>query len=987
MLSFGKFPPQYVLSTYYILYLLPDLLAMKRLPLVALAIFCYVLGHAQLLTWTPPFPKEADPAQTLEITVDAAKGNRALLNYSPVGDVYVHIGVITTVSDSPVDWEHSKFTWGTAVDPARAVSLGANKWKFTISGSLRTYFNITDPNEKILSIAILFRNGTGSIVQRNSDGTDMYIPVYDNNLAVRIDQPFSQPKYNPTPDPQTWIVGSQFTITANASAPSTIKIYHNSTTALATASNVQTLSANSTVTSIGNQQIIVEASNGTTTVYDTLNIFVAPAGSPVQALPAGVQDGINYLPGDTAAILVLRAPNKNIVTVIGDFNNWTQGLNYIMNKTPDGKFFWLRIGSLVPQTEYGFQYVVDDTIKIADPYTQKVLDPGNDGFIPASTYPNLKPYPAGQTGIVSILHPGELGYNWAVSNFSRPDKRGLVIYELLIRDFVAAHDFSTIRDSLDYLKKLGINAIELMPVNEFEGNISWGYNSSFYFAPDKYYGTKNSFKVFIDSCHKKGIAVIMDLVLNHTYGPSPLARLYWDAQNNRPASNNPWYNPVQPHAFGFGDDFNHESNDTKYFFNRVLQHWLTEYKIDGYRLDFTKGLTQRASSNDAGFSAYDASRIAIINGYANTVRTVHPDNYIILEHFADNTEEKELSDNGMLLWANVWTQYQQASMGFQSNSNFDWGIHSVRGWNQAHLVTFMESHDEERIVYKNLRYGNSSGSYSVRDEPTALKRMELNAAFMLTIPGPKMIWQFGELGYDYSRCHLSTNGEGGDCNRKLDPKPIRWDYLADPRRKSIYDTYSQLNNLRSHSWYRQAFLSGTVDRSLATTGKWIRVSSGDTSHLVVVGNFDVVSQTIQVSLPVAGTWFDYLQNTSFTATGTVQNITMQPGEFHVYLNRNVNNITVTPVTSLPGNALALEAKTYPNPSQSSLMVDISMPQSQQVRIEVFATTGQYISTLYNRFLPRGNHTLNLNRPALARGSYFMKITTKNATKTLPVTFQ
>ena len=149
----------------------------------------------------------------------------------------------------------------------------------------------------------------------------------------------------------------------------------------------------------------------------------------------------------------------------------------------------------------------------------------------------------------------------------------------------------------------------------------------------------------------------------------------------------------------------------------------------------------------------------------------------------------------------------------------------------------------------------------------------------------------------------------------------------------------------------------------------------------------MVSQTIQVSLPVAGTWFDYLQNTSFTATGTVQNITMQPGEFHVYLNRNVNNITVTPVTSLPGNALALEAKTYPNPSQSSLMVDISMPQSQQVRIEVFATTGQYISTLYNRFLPRGNHTLNLNRPALARGSYFMKITTKNATKTLPVTFQ
>ena len=78
-------------------------------------------------------------------------------------------------------------------------------------------------------------------------------------------------------------------------------------------------------------------------------------------------------------------------------------------------------------------------------------------------------------------------YSWQFPTFSRPDKIGLIIYELLLRDFLAAHDWKTLRDTLSYFKKLGINAIQLMPINEFEGNQSWGYNPDFYFAPDDLY--------------------------------------------------------------------------------------------------------------------------------------------------------------------------------------------------------------------------------------------------------------------------------------------------------------------------------------------------------------------------------------------------------------------------------------------------------------------------------------------------------------------
>ena len=957
---------------------------MKRVLLFVIASITVFHVDAQLLTWTPPFPKENDPSQTLVITMDANKGNQGLLNYTPGSDVYVHIGVITSKSATPGDWKYSRFTWGTTTAAANAPSAGTNKWQYTIAGSLKAFFNITDPTETILKIAILFRNGSGSRAQRNSDGSDMFVPVYGDNLAVRIDQPFSQPKYIPVPEAQNWTVGSAFTVTANANKLSAFKLYHNGTV-IASQSNVNTISGNSTVGVPGNQQLVAEAFDGVSTKHDTINLFVAPASWPVAALPAGVSDGINYETGDTSVTLVLRAPGKNRATVVGDFNNWIQTNNSIMNKTPDGKFFWIRIHPLAPGAEYAYQYIVDDTIRVADPYAQKILDPFNDQFISSVTYPNLKPYPVGQTGIVSLLRTAEPAYNWTITNFNRPDKRGLVIYELLLRDFVSAHDWKTITDSLNYLKKLGVNALEIMPFNEFEGNNSWGYNPDFYFAPDKYYGTKTALKTFIDSCHKKGIAVIMDIVLNHSYGPSPLKLLYYNSSNGQPASNNPWYNVVTPHAFGFGDDFNHESAETKYFFNRVLQHWITEYKIDGYRFDFSKGLTQKPSSNDGTFSAYDATRIAIINGYYNAIKAVDPNAYVILEHFCDNSEEKELADNGMLVWGNLNDSYSQASMGHQDRWDFSWGIYSVRTWTKPHLVTYMESHDEERIVYKNITYGNSSPGYNIKDTTTALKRMELAAAFLFTIPGPKMIWQFGELGYPYS-INTCVSGLVNDSCR-LTPKPIRWDYLNDNRRKSVYDTYSNLINLRFHSWYKDAFITGTIDRNLSGSLKWIKVSSGDTSHLLAVGNFDVNPQSATVTFQTVGTWYDYLNNQTITSTGAPQTIQLQPGQFYVFVNRNVNNLTPTPVINLPWNSEELQVKAYPNPAPSDFTVEVNLPQNTNVNIDVYTTLGQFAGTLYNGFLGKGKHQLKLKKKYNLSGNFYLKIATKSATKSIQVTFQ
>ena len=114
---------------------------------------------------------------------------------------------------------------------------------------------------------------------------------------------------------------------------------------------------------------------------------------------------------------------------------------------------------------------------------------------------------------------------------------------LLVRDFTDERTFQAVIDRLDYLEELGINAIELMPVMEFEGNLSWGYNPAFMLAVDKFYGTETKLKQLIDEAHKRGMAIILDIVVNHAFGRSSLVRLNNDDLYGPPTAANVWFKP------------------------------------------------------------------------------------------------------------------------------------------------------------------------------------------------------------------------------------------------------------------------------------------------------------------------------------------------------------------------------------------------------------------------------------------------------------
>jgi 1,4-alpha-glucan branching enzyme len=842
----------------------------------------------RLLSWTPEF---ANDNSTMTVTVDCTKGSQGLLNYANTSDVYVHVGVNTNLSTGPSDWKYVKFTNFNAPTPlAQATYLGANKYSYTIT-NIRTFFGVP-PGETINKVNIIFRSGNGTLKNVNSDGSDMYIPIYaPGQFAVRLNLPPFEPRFVPYPVPLNVAIGNAVTVTGVASNNAALTIKLNGTT-VSSGTAVNTLTASPNITTSCEQKFMFEGNDGTGLKKDSFSFFIPPT-TTVAPLPAGAIEGINYLPGNTSATLVLYAPNKNTVNVIGDFNGWASTCAGQMNKTPDGNYYWITLTGLTPGTEYAFQYLVDNTIKVADPYSQKILDPFNDQFISAVTYPNLKPYPTGlTTGIVGILQTAEPAYNWTANSFVKPDKRNLITYELLIRDFTAEHSFQSVIDSINYLKGIGINAIELMPVNEFDNNESWGYNPSFYFAPDKYYGTKNKLKQLIDVCHANGIAVILDVVYNHCTGNAPQAALYWNSATNQPLPNNPWLNVTATHPYSVFNDFNHTSPATKYLFQRNLNFWLDEYKVDGFRFDLAKGFSQTIT-NTTTVENYDQARVDNLKYYYDNAVPTHPGTYMILEFLGStpSSEEQAYAAHGFMLWGNMNSQYNQCTMGYTNNSNISNISYnsSGRNFNNPALFGYMQSHDEERTMFKNLNNGNSNGGYNVTNLPTALAREEAAAAVLFTVPGPKMIWQFEERGYD-----LSINFGGGNTSNK----PPRWEYMLDPNRRKLYDTYKKIIDLRlsntaifnnTNFFYEFNDGGGLVKRLLIedpnTAGK----------KIVVIANLDVTTQSRGVTFQATGNWINYVSNGTGTGlngatnstinlTNTSQSITLAPGEYHIYVS-------------------------------------------------------------------------------------------------------
>ena len=800
------------------------------------------------------------------------------------GDLYAHLGIIAA-DDDRSDWSFVPFEWGVNNDKCKFTKVTENSWELAVSPSIREFFGSGETPVSLL--AILVRSADGSL----KSGDDQFCSVKDTKYQVEA-----------------------FT----------------------------------------------------------------PDAVVAESLPSGLKHGINCnADGTVSFVLYDKDKNGNhspYCYIGGDWNEWKRVPEGAMKRDEAAGCWWITLGGFNPDKEYRFQYRLGNKngsdIRVSDPYTEIVYDQWNDQYIPG-----MPAFPEGAKALVSAFRINRPQYAWQVPDFKVEDKNDLVIYEMLFRDFTATKDIAGAMAELDYIERLGVNAIELMPIQEFDGNLSWGYNPNHYFALDKAYGTREQYKQFVDECHKRGMAVIVDVVYNHATGSHTWAKMYWDGAKGATAANNPWFNAVAKHPFNVYHDFNHENDMVKEHVKASLAYLLEEYNVDGFRFDLSKGFTQKNSGeNVEAWGRYDASRVAILKGYADHIWSVNPDAVVIFEHLSDWDEEKVFAEHGIQLWRNVNHEYRSAVAGSAGNFSNMYSDAPFGGF-----VGYMESHDEQRLCYgaasdvssvtwgvigignkwgekddhkmvedglfvvaKNVscaandrfkirkfndgswndsyNYGASSDNFKLSvgkgyemtlgsgskdmyipaagvydiyfcpeiktiwlmkagerpadpqvevsgEDPmeVALRRAGAAAAFFLTVPGPKMIWQFGEIGYDYSIDYNDRTGE----------KPVvTAQYLLDPDRKALYGTYSSLLKFRREN---PRFFDSDAKFEWTPSAKVKTITcTVDGKSFHVIGNFDNVSQTADLK---DGSWKDYMTGESVSGT-----IKLKQGEFRLLVN-------------------------------------------------------------------------------------------------------
>lgn len=855
----------------------------------------------QVVTTEPEFPT-ADEEVKIIFDVKQATDSRAegLLGLSD--GVYLWSGAGSTESGEAFEFEPDGQTdFGVPFEPGTMTAEGEDVWSITLTP--RTYFNVPE-GTPIVKLGLLLKNGSGT-----SQTEDIIIEVFE------ADQ-FSISLNNPT---QTSLLVDQndaITIEASASASASFTLTADGNT-IDTQSDITSYAFERTVTETeGTVSLVLTATDGSGNTDQVDFSYTLRTSTVEEVRPEGIIRGINYAQNDeTKVTLCLQAPNKSTVYAIGDFSDWKLDSDYQMKK--DGEFFWVEITGLTSGEEYAFQYLVDETIYIGDPFCDKILQPG-DSFIPDEIYPNLKVFPAeaqnsiGFYNTVSVFQTGQTAYEWQTDTFQRPAQTDLVIYELLVRDFFnnGQESYENLIDTLSYIKSLGVNAIELMPITEFSGNDSWGYNAIYMFAPDKAYGPKNTLKAFIDKAHELGIAVILDVVLNQQEQPSPLVLLDFNLETSQVTAENPYFNIDATHPFNVFYDMNHESTYTQSFVDTVSYYWLNEYRFDGFRFDLSKGFTQTDYGEDvAAWNGYDQGRVNTLKRMADKIWSHTPDAYVILEHFSDNTEETELANYGMMLWGNLHGSFKDIILGTQG-SNIQSLYHGNRGWESPHLVGYMESHDEQRHVYDALTDETSN----VDNLDDALVRVASASALLYLTPGPKMFWQFGELGYDID---INENGRTGQ-------KPNPWNnteglnYNNEANRIALRQTVSELIDLKTRY---TVFNSGTASFSgnndlkkqliLTNAANTTSPQSADEMNAVIIANFELSSRNIQVDFPHTGTWYDYFEDSE--VSNPLVNI--PGGEFKIFTDFNLGT-PKTALSALDDQKLTL----YPNPAPSTVSI-------------------------------------------------------------------
>lgn len=871
-----------------------------------LAFLAYVLAAvvpavAQIVTSSPAPLQESSTGVVLTFNAASSLSNKGLYNLSDASAVYAHIGVLTNKSTSTGDWQYVVTPWPTSgndqaanTDKNRLTKVDANTYTLAI-GDIRTYFGITDSNVKVEKLVMVFRTADGKRECKTADGGDITLDVVPEGFAMDFTQDFEGTTIN---------ADTKVTYVLQTTQAADLVISVNGTK-VAEKSNATELSATYDFTARGIYNIVATATKGSEVLEQTLQMNYSQP-SPAQDYPGSTPVMGTVRNDDGTVTFCLAAPGKTTAMLIGAWNDYMYSEESLM-KYQDyegNRYFWTTVSGLKDDVWYPYYYCVDDTYNVADPYAHLILDCWSDKYERPEVWPDRPLYPYDRfSNVMMGVYRGDID-DYTFSPFDIPDHDNLVIYEMLFRDFTGVKDglaggVGTVRAAIDkipYLKDLGFNAVELMPIMEFNGTNSWGYNTNFYFAPDKSYGSPTDYKDFIEACHREGIAVILDIVFNQSDGLHPWYQLY-------PIASNPFYNQTAPHDYSVLNDWNQDNALVQQQWTDALRYWLTAYNVDGFRFDLVKGLGDNSSYKN-GTEAYNQSRVDRMKRLHSVITSVKPKGIHINEDLAGAKEEIELGNDGQLQWANVnWTSCQFA-MGWDDGDNdlsrFLATADGGRPWGST--VSYAESHDEQRVGYKCGMWGNGAIK---TDLGTMCSRLGTLAVQMLMTPGPKMVWMFGELGDQ-------QNAKNEDDSNNTAPKMVDWTMLNDPDRAYLHDTYRAAIQLRMRNpelFGRDAIFSAPSLKSKFSVMRTMRLATDDKEIIVFInpavsGAAKTVNASSSIITPDSYqlAWASPGFEPVLTGTGNSLSVQVPAGSYAIFTSEST---TGTAVIDRPSGATAI----------------------------------------------------------------------------------
>lgn len=535
--------------------------------------------------------------------------------------------------------------------------------------------------------------------------------------------------------------------------------------------------------------------------------------------------GMGAIPHEDGVAFRVWAPNAQQVSVIGAFNDWQPGVDACSQE--EHGYWYINISNAKPGDEYKFHLVNgEQQLERIDPYAKIVTNSVGNGVIPA----------------IDLFEPSATPFEISPWN-------ELVIYELHIGTFHAKDGkvgtLDTAIERLPHLKALGINAVEVMPIAEFAGDYSWGYNPAHPYAVESAYGGAEAFKRFVNAAHELGIAVIVDVVYNH-FGPSDISLWQFDGWQENNKGGIYFYNDWRS-ATPWGDtrpDYG-RGEVRKYIFDNAMM-WLDDYQADGLRYDMTLYIR----SVEASAQNLIAEGWSLLQWINSEVEVRHPGKITIAEDLQNSAELTLKRDDGGAHFGSQW------DAGFvhpirEALIEMDDANRSMEAVRDALLnqynhdafqrVIYTESHDEvangkQRLV-SEIDPSEQPGRY-------AIKRSCLGAALVMTAPGIPMLFQ----GQEFLRDQWFR-----------DDRPIDWHRAEEYA--DITTMYRDLINLRLNKSGFSAGLTGqhtsvyhvNDNDKLIAMHRWKEGGTGD--DVIVVFNFaEGRKENYVIGLPHGGQW-------------------------------------------------------------------------------------------------------------------------------------